>query len=199
MSFASKLLSNLRNKKSKQDHCLPNKKWRRRGMLNDSIVLSKNEDVLTSAEVQLLLDNVVYPEDIEKCSKYFIFILNHFQTTLLPVDDTISTNKLEAGHYSEEQIIKNIIHDQFESSEPSSEDEIRRKLSRKFTSCDFAKHMPTFWRLKRKLENVKELYPELYYRDQNIFEMYANSETENDAVVSWEEGSSDGFTLKALL
>lgn len=69
------------------------------------------------------------------------------------------------------------MYDQCKSKESKTAIEVRQKLSKKFTTADFAKHMPTFWRLQRKLQKIENLYPELYYRDQNIIEMFANSET----------------------
>lgn len=69
-----------------------------------------------------------------------------------------------------------IIYDQDKDLENKLSDEIKQTLSKKFTTTDFAKHMPTFWRLKRKLEKIEEMYPELYYRNQNIIEMFGNFE-----------------------
>lgn len=100
---------------------------------------------------------------------YFVEIRGKESELEQPTDDCISKD-----HYSEEQIIQSIIYDQ--ATESKCSPEMRKELSKKFTTSDFAKHMPTFRRLQRKLQRIEKLYPELYYRNQNVIEMFANSE-----------------------
>lgn len=87
------------------------------------------------------------------------------------IDDGSKNTADESSNYYSKDEILCVVYD---DSTKSSEDTINSH-SKKFTSNDFAKNMPTFWRLKRKLQNIEKMYPELYYRDQNIFEMFANS------------------------
>lgn len=86
------------------------------------------------------------------------------------IDDGSKNNTDETSNYYSKEDILCVVYDH---STKSSED-TRKSLTKKFTTTDFAKNMPTFWRLKRKLQNVEKMYPELYYRDQNVFEMFAN-------------------------
>lgn len=78
------------------------------------------------------------------------------------------------NYYSKEEILC-VVYDKGRVLENKSSEDIKQTPSKKFLTTDFAKHMPTFWRLKRKLQNIEKTFPELYYRDQNIFEMFANS------------------------
>lgn len=59
---------------------------------------------------------------------------------------------------------------------------------------DFSKSKPTFFRLKRKLDNIKKYYPELYFRDESIIEIFANADPDNflkSTLVEYDEDTSD--------
>lgn len=108
----------------------------------------------------------------------------------------ISSNN-EGSYYSKEEILQNVVYDQaIENKETKPSDETKQKLLEKFTTSDFAKHMPTFWRLKRKLQKIEQVYPELYYRDQNIFELFCNADEMDaymDSSVVHSEVENDEF------
>lgn len=59
---------------------------------------------------------------------------------------------------------------------------------------DFSKSKSTFLRLKKKLDNIKRYYPELYFRDQNIIEIFANAEPDNflkTSLIEYDEDTAD--------
>lgn len=88
---------------------------------------------------------------------------------------------------SQEAVLKCIDYDK-QDQEPT------QSQHNSLTYSDLSGSMPTFWRLKRKLDNIRKFYPELYYGQQNIIELYgksSNKSSENSESLEYDTDGSD--------
>lgn len=94
----------------------------------------------------------------------------------------------------------NMVYDQLKNSDSKAKDDMHKKQPLKLMRSNFAKHMPTFVRLQKKLQKIEKICPELYHSDKNVIEIFANYETTYrlDPTVTIDDAGDANFVQRRI-